>query len=328
MMARCGIDTSGEVRAWLSNASHGVQAGGIGRAVMGFPRSLINMGNDGSLFKRFLVHDPFNPVTIAELFRMSIWKLLVFYIFVASTPLFLMRSSEGRRILALMIFGAAPLLFFAIRFDGGAVERYLPIYPFFFLGLAGVLAAERLRTGFKAIAVAFIAAMMVTNSLALSTSSVDRLEQGAVNRTKELVPRLRRGSEVVVSHLQEDLFAFQVASPFHPLAAASDYRFYAMIVPSTLQVETWRESFASQAIPVWDGDGDIWISKRMLNPTPRAEWNWVEGADPRVSWRDINAFFAQMETGEGAGAEDGFVLLLPSSRNKNVLTGLAQSFKR
>jgi len=323
VMACFGIDTPKEMIAWLSNASHGVQAGGVGRAAIGLPRSFINMGNDGILFKRFLVHDPFNPVTVSELFRLSFWKLLVFYLFVASIPLFLMRSGEGRRLVALTLFGAAPLLIFAIRFDGGAVERYLPLYPFLFLGLAGVLNTDRVRWAFKAIPVVFIAAMIVTNSLALATSTVDRKEHAAANRLQDLVPRLRKGSEVVVSHLQDDLFSFQTASPFHPLAATSDYRFYSVIVPNTPHVDSWREEFAAQAIAVWDGGGDIWISKRLLNSSPKAEWNWVEGADPRVSWRDINSFFAQMQTGEGAGNDDGFLLLLQSQQNKNTVIGFA-----
>lgn len=328
VMASFGIDTPKEMIAWLSNASHGVQAGGVGRAAIGFPRSLINMGNDGILFKRFLVHDSFNPVTVSELFRLSFWKLFVFYLFIASAPWFLMRSAGGRRTLALLLFGAAPLFIFAIRFDGGAVERYLPLYPFFFLGLAGVLNTDRVRWAFKAIPVVFIAAMIVTNSLALATSSVDRKEQAAAVRMQELVPRLKKGSEVVVSHLQDDLFSFQTASPFHPLAATGDYHFYAVIVPNTPHVDSWREEFASQAIAVWDGGGDIWISKRLLNSSPKAEWNWVEGADPRVSWRDINSFFAQMQTSDGAGNEDGFSLLSQSPQNKDALIGFARALRK
>lgn len=328
VMVYLGIDTPKEMTAWLSNASHGINSGGVGRAAIGFPRSLINMGNDGVLFKRFLVHDSFNPVTISELFRLSFWKLLVFYLFVASTPLFLMRSGGGRRILALTLFGAAPLLTFALRFAGGDVERYLPLYPFFFLGLAGVLNTNRVRWAFKAIPVVFIAAMIVTNSLALATSTVDRKEQAAASRMQDLVPRLRKGSEVVVSHLQDDLFSFQAASPFHPLAASSDYRFYSVIVTNTPHVDSWREEFAAQAIAVWDGGGDIWISKRLLNSIPKAEWNWVEGADPRVSWRDINSFFAQMQTGDGAGNEDGFLLLLQSQQNKNTLIDFARALRK
>ena len=30
-------------------------------------RSVINMGNDGLLFKRYLVHDPLNTVSLADL---------------------------------------------------------------------------------------------------------------------------------------------------------------------------------------------------------------------------------------------------------------------
>ena len=80
VMACIGIHTPKEMIAWLSNASHGVKAGGVGRVAIGLPRSLINMGNDGILFKRFLVHDSFNPVTIVDLFRLSFWKLLLFYL--------------------------------------------------------------------------------------------------------------------------------------------------------------------------------------------------------------------------------------------------------
>ena len=55
--------------------------GGPAPLIFGFARSFINMGDDGILFKRFLLHDPYNPVSLFDLLRLSLFKYLLFYAF-------------------------------------------------------------------------------------------------------------------------------------------------------------------------------------------------------------------------------------------------------
>ena len=37
------------------------------------------MGDDGPLFKGYLLRDPFNPVSFTDMFRVSLEQLLLFY---------------------------------------------------------------------------------------------------------------------------------------------------------------------------------------------------------------------------------------------------------
>src|SRR5262249_51104617 len=62
-----GITDVAGFRAWMAQSSHGVKASGLPRAVFGLARSFLNMGDDGVLFKRFLLKDPYNPVSLGDL---------------------------------------------------------------------------------------------------------------------------------------------------------------------------------------------------------------------------------------------------------------------
>ena len=138
VMAAAGVNTPSEVLEFIAASSHGIHTSGLARMVFGFPRSFIHMGNDGILFKRFLLNDPFNPVTAVDLVRLSLWKLALFYLAFGATLLGLL-VARSRRMLVWLSIAALPLLLFAIKFDGGAIERYIPIYPAIFVALAWVL---------------------------------------------------------------------------------------------------------------------------------------------------------------------------------------------
>jgi hypothetical protein len=92
-----------------------------------------------------------------------------------------------------------------------------------------------------------------------------------------------------------------------------------------MQIPVWRESFAAKAQSVWSAGGDFWISKRLLAPRPKAEWNWVEGDDPRITWRDIYEYFSRFDYGQGVGGDDGFVLLTRSPKNNRLLESSTKS---
>src|SRR5215470_3745393 len=102
-----GIRNLADLRAWILTAGHGqIQPGGVralARLAFSIPRSFINMGHDGMLLKRYLVHDPYAPVTVGELLRLSLWKVLLFYAASGAVFLRLRRSDRGRRILLLLV---------------------------------------------------------------------------------------------------------------------------------------------------------------------------------------------------------------------------------
>jgi hypothetical protein len=310
-------------REWVLRASHGATTSGFARMVFGFARSFINMGNDGMLFKRFMLKDPYNPVSLVEIFRLSLWKLGLFYLFIAAVVVNLARSGMGRRVLALLTLSALPMLGFAVVWQGGDIERYLPLYPFVFLALACALESERGIPWLKGVALLFVVLMGVTSVGVMAKPVLRRQEAAVMSRLEAVRPRLKPESTVVTVHQQDELWKANYSFPFNPFFREHANLVYAAAALGTVHTLRWREDFASHAFKTWRAGGDVWLSKRLYASRPRAEWNWVEGFAP-MSWTELHEFFAQMETGEAVGDEDGFVLLLNSERNQQRLRPLAE----
>jgi len=324
VMAAVGVHTPTDLRDWISISSHGVRTSGLARAVFGLPRSFIHMGNDGVLFKRFLLKDPFNPVTIIDLVRLSLWKLMLFYLALGALILSLLVSSS-RRTLWLLLATAGPLIVLAIKFDGGAVERYLPIYPVLFISLAYSLNATRAPRVLQALLVLFFVAAGLANSTAMAGFVLDRENQRTAQRVQEIMPQLKPDSWLVTTHLQDDLVNFQASFPFHPVNRQHTYHVYSLVNLNNDQAAHWREEFASTVEETWAKGGDAWLSQRLFSAKPEAVWNWVEGDDPRVAWQHIYQFFSRFETGVVAGGDDGFVLLKQSETNEQLLNATLAS---
>src|SRR5262249_5828291 len=140
------------------------------RAIFGLARSFINMGQDGVLYKRFLLHDRYNPTSVVDLIRLSIFKLAGFYFLLLAVLCGVLGSETNRRVLLFSLLGAMPVVLFGLFWYGGDVERYLPLYPFFFLALA--CAFEGREKWVKAAALVFLVTATVSN---LSAMSVLRL---------------------------------------------------------------------------------------------------------------------------------------------------------
>lgn len=317
-----GIHTVEGFRAWVVKASHGATSSGLTRMLFGFARSFVNMGNDGMLVKRFMLHDPYNPVTLSEIFRLSLWKLALFYLFLASVVINLARWKGGRRVLALLLVNALPMLGFAILWQGGDIERYLPLYPLVFLALAVSLDGERAIPLLKYAALLFVLVASVVSVMVMAKPVLRGQERAVMSRLEDLRPRLKPESLVVTTHQQDELWRANYSFPFNPFFKEHANLVYAAANLGTVHTLEWREDFAARAVKTWDAGGDVWLSRRFFAQRPRAEWNWVEGASP-VTWTHLHDFFSQMETGETAGGEDGFILLLRSQRNEELLRQLA-----
>jgi hypothetical protein len=94
---------------------------------------------------------------------------------------------------------------------------------------------------------------------------------------------------------------------------------YGLIQPGVDDAPKWPQDFAVRASASLDANGRIWISRRLLSSRPRPEWGWVEGDDPRMSWRDFPRFFQAFELGPAQGGPDGFVEMLPTKTNRDRL---------
>jgi hypothetical protein len=243
----------------------------------------------------------------------------LFYLFLAALAIGLIRSSNDRRILAFLIVNAVPVIIFAISFDGGAIERYLPLYPAIFVALSACLSSERAWALAKYVALAFVAALTVTNVMAMAKPRLDRQQEMTANRISKVLPRLKPNSRILAVTWQDELVNFSRSFPFHSLNRAGNLRIGALVTPGTTQAAEWSQGFARQALETWSRGGEMWVSRRVMSPRPKAEWNWAEGDEKRVSWTDFYKFFTQLELGETVGGEDGFILIPPSEKNRQLL---------
>lgn len=314
-----GIYSVGGFREWvLSSSHHLVQNRGLPQVVFGLARSFISMGNDNIGFKRYLLHDPYSPVSLVDLFRLSLWKLALFYLFLAAIFVNLSRSTFGRRLLFLLLVSGLPVLGFALAWQGTVMERYLPWFPFLFPALAYSLADRRAFRSGKAITLIFIAAMIVTNFAAMRRDVLERREEAAAVRVRELQPLVKPQGIVLVG--KDELENFVRDFPFNPVNYHNDLRVYSFLPLGMPQLTRWREDVARRTFKAWQEGGDVFVSRRMFAAQPRPEWDWVEGADPRVRWAEVYDFFSQLETGQALGGEDGFVLLPHTPQNEQFLS--------
>jgi len=314
-LAVLGVTSVEQLRAWIADSSHGVaRVRGLDRAAFGFARSFIHMGNDGVLFKRYLRHDDLNPTSALDLVRLSLWKLALFYLFLLALGVGLPWSPRGRRLLGLLALAALPTVGFAVAWQGGDLERYLPLYPFLFLAVGGLFALERVPLLCKLAALVFILAAAVSNVTVMARPVLWRAEERLAARVEGLRPRLKPNSRVFF--VRDEVEGLDRNHPLHaerdalPLEAAA--------TPGLADSARWRQNLARRFLDIWSHDGDVWVTRRLLAEKPRPEWNWVEGDDPDLSWRDLHAFFAALETDDAVGGDDGFVRVTSSANRRRL----------
>jgi len=311
-----------DVRQWMGitwNGGGKWSFAGLPATVFGFARSFINMGTDGLLFKRFLVNDPFNRVTAFDLLRQSLWKLIAFYLFLVALVINLIQTERKRKALLLLSVAALPVIVFAMYWHGGDVERYLALLPFVSLAVAMALTGKAWHPLFRWILLGFSVFIIVTNCISLSNYIAAKEREKMANRIRPLVNRVKPDSTVFTANWQDALINFNRSFPLDDVNLASNIHLNAIIIPGDPGVAHWRETFSSIVTQTWLCGGEVWLSKRLLSPRPEAEWNWVEGDDARVGWRDLADYFTSMDFGETVGDYDGFVLLVETERNKKSL---------
>jgi hypothetical protein len=214
---------------------------------------------------------------------------------------------------------ALPVVGFACYWSGGDLERYLPLYPAFFLILSLSLSGSEPFSWAKSIGWMFVLCVVLTNAASLRREAILHSQKQSENRVNALIPLLRHESLLIVSHNLDELMEFNRNFPFSPINRSGVLNLYPLLTPGSVDIGRWRESFSSRAMLSWRSGGDVWISNRLFRPTPKAGWNWVEGDDSRVSWSDLGPFFSRLPYGESVGGDDGFILLLRSAENQKSL---------
>lgn len=297
--------------------------------VFGFANSFIDLGGEGGLFKRYLKHDPFNPVRLSDLLWSSVYKLVFTYIFLFCVLINLLRSRRGKLLAALLLVDVLPTIIFALFvFEAGDMSRYVAALPLIFLAIGYAICSDESLRWTKFVIVGFILVSAVTNVRAMALPTLAQREQRVERRISPLLPLLKPGSRVVTSHLLDEVNNFTRDFLFNPINRSGTLRYYAVVTLNTSQVDHWQQDFAKTVLDVWNDNGDVWVSKRLLSQTPKAEWNWVEGDDSRVSWKDLNNFFLQFDFEKETIEEDGFLLLSRSQRNQWIVNQLAQNSKQ
>ena len=317
------LSNAADVMAWARASSHGIEIRGLSRSIFGWSRSFIYMGDAGRTIKRYLLHDPFNPISAWGLIGLwpELLKLGLFYMTLFSIAVGLGHSSRGRMSLTLLTLGTLPVLGFAIYWQGGDLERYLPLYPAFFLLLSLSLVDLKAPHWTKAIGCLFILFVVLTNAVNLRSSVIRDSQTQVESRVNGLIPHLKDESLVVLSNNMDDLVEFSRNFPFSPDNRSDALQLYPLLLAGAPDAN-WREEFASHALSTWQAGGDIWISRRLLHQAPEENWNWVEGDEKQVSWSDFASFFSRLQYGESVGGDDGFLLLLPSTGNRDSLVPL------
>lgn len=320
-LVHLGIFNLTDLRKWIS-PSGAPPIRGFSRMVFGFARSLINMGNDAPMLKRFLLKDPLNAVTFSEIFRLSLWKLGLFYLTLSAVVFELWRERGRRSVLGLFVVGGIFVVGFAIFFLGGDLERYFPLYPFLFVAIAVSLRYKEKLSIFNFVTLAFLLVMTVTNVWALSRFAVNRQQTNARARLSEVVPSLKSGSTIFTATWQDELVNYNRSFPFDEINRNPNLRLNAIITPGAPWLDLWREDFARVALDTWERGGDVWISKRAFAMRPLPNWNWVEGDDKRISWEQLPAFIREFEYEQATTNDDGFIRLKRTENNRARLEAL------
>jgi len=320
VIASLGIFTPDGIVRWVTAEAAEIGGGAYEprRAIFGLAHSFVNMGNDGVLYKRFLLHDPYNPVTIYELGRVSLLKLFLFYILLIVVFKQLLHSAN-RTILWLCLVVAVPVFGFALFWYGGALERYLALYPALFLALGCALTSDRAPSYLKWLASVTLLVGAFSNFGATANFALKKEQHPVEERIKDVLPLLRSGSRVVLLDIHDELEEFDRNFPFHPIVRTHTLRTYPALNIGTPQDLHWNQDLARMVFNTWNSDGDIWISKRVLELRPHRDWEWVEGADPHATWPMVRSFFTEFDYGRSAGGKDGFLLLVPTERNKAII---------
>lgn len=309
-----GITSVGGFVRWILAASRGSTTGGWSRMALGFARSFVNIERDGILFKRFLLHDPYNPVTIWDLLRLSAYKIGLFYVCLALLLLTLLRSAGGRRVAALLALSGIPALALAVRWQGGDMERYLALYPALLGAFAYALDKARANRALCALAALLLVIEVAANGQAMATSRLDQLQTRAVSWVAPVLETMRPGSLLVTLNQQDEVWSFNHSFPLHPLNQRYGEFSYSLSGHSD-----WQQKLAARVEPVWAAGGEVWLSQRLLAEQPQPDWAWVESKTQAVQWHEMRDLFSQLEQQRKIGGVNGFVLLAASPHNRQLL---------
>jgi len=317
------IHSFAALKQWAVASGRGsAQSKRLLRMASGLPRSFLWIGDEGTLIKRYLLHDPYAPVTLSQIVAQQFWRMIVFYAG-AGCLLWVLFRSSGRRVLWILVAAAVPVLLFAVLvFEPGSIERYLPMYPFLCLSVAFCLSRYRQNRVAVGGVVALLSVAILVNVAALWRSSVLARHRPTADRALSLENKVGPQGLVALVSLFDDLYQLALSFPFDPAVRRTSLPLYDVVQVSNRRVLVWKREFAQRSLHSLEQGQAVWVSKRLLAARPEPAWNWNEGDDPNVSWKDLRPFFSSLSYSAEVGGSDGFLQLAGTEQNKAFLGAL------
>lgn len=312
-------------REWVVGSAHGwSQSQRLIRMATGLPRSFISLRDTGIALKRYFFHDPYAPVSVGNLALHHFWKLVIFYAFGACFLWSLIHHREGRRYLGIFAVAAIPVFTIALFvFESGAPERYLPFYPFLCLALAYALRGVPKKQPISLVLFGFLILITLINVVDLRSSAVTQRTQEAMNRLQALEEHAAKNSMITLPTQMDEIYDFTQGFPLSPLNRNKSFYVHDAVKVATDQIKTWKQEFAALSLRNMKMQRQVWVSRRVFASQPDPSWKWTEGDDRRITWKELPLYFEQFEYGPAIGGSDGFVPLLATSHNQELLSEFA-----
>ncbi len=315
-----GIHSVAALREWFGGSTHGWQQNrNLLRLVSGMPRGFVGM-ESGMALKRYVLHDPYAHVTRSDLVRLGAWKLLLFYAAAACLAGKLILSRRGRIALALCAAGVAPVIAFAVYFEAGSVERYLAMFPFLVLALSVAYTEPGGTWTTRGLTVLLIS-IGVANVVAMWRPAVTKDWSPELDRM-QVLRSTTKPTDLIWLLPNDRLFLLPEVFPYDDLNRPGELKMEEIATLANEALPRWRKYFASRTLGVWQRGGQIWMAKRLSSDTPRPEWGWSEGDDPRITWNQLSAFARNLDVAESDGGDDGFVRLADTPEARRTLQAL------
>jgi hypothetical protein len=314
-----GVRTAGQLRHWVQAADNGwAQSNNAMRVVTGLARSTWVFGNDSVLLKRRLFSDPYNPVATRTVAVRLGGKLAIFYLGAGALLWVLWR--EHRPLFLILAAAGLPLLFFAVViFEPSSPERFMPAFPFVYLGIAAVLDNARRHAAAAACLVVLLSGTVVVN-LALTSRSAGVRVAETERRIQALNRSVQPGALVCVLSMYDDLYWLPANHPLDADLTTLRFHMYDTIRVANTMTPAWRAEFAREAQAHWARNQEVWVSERLLAKRPDSRWLWVEGDDRRIHWPEIPATFERLEfDAKVLVGSDGFLRLAQGPVNRDWL---------
>ena len=144
-----------------------------------------------------------------------------------------------------------------------------------------------------------------------------------MERALALRDKVGPNGEVAVLTLLDDLYILSASVAWDPRAPVHIHLpVYDVVQIGNERIRRWRQEFAARTSQVLDAGESAWISKRLIAEKPDPSWNWTEGDDLRISWKDLRPFFIEFDYYEDVGGADGFLRLQNSPRNRQILNAI------